>query len=148
MEGLTITEERVICDSCGKETPVELWTREIAKDRDGCPVTEQYFDCKECGKHYTVIVCDRKMRMDIQKRRSIQAQIRLHMEIHSKRSTVELYKQKEENLKAKMIRRSQELKEKYREECQNVYDDRGSDGAGDGGSDGNLSDGGDSIHGE
>ena len=59
MEGMTLTDDRVICDSCGQQTDIELWTRQIAKDRNGYDVTEQYFECKNCGKHYTVGVYDR-----------------------------------------------------------------------------------------
>lgn len=122
MEGTTLTDDRVICDSCGQQTDVELWTRLIAKDRNGYDVTEQYFECKNCGKHYTVGVYDRQMRLDIQKRRQIQAQIRLHRQIGSRPGTIQHFIRKEENLKDKMLRRSQELKERYREECGNGTD--------------------------
>ena len=98
MEGMTLTDDRVICDSCGQQTDIELWTRQIAKDRNGYDVTEQYF------------------------RRQIQAQIRLHRQIGSRPGTIQHFIRKEENLKDKMLRRSQELKERYREECGNGTD--------------------------
>ena len=64
---------RVICDACGKETAINLWTREIAKERDGYfPVVEKYFCCEACGKHYTVGVYDHEQSMNVQKRRRIQ----------------------------------------------------------------------------
>ena len=62
------------------------------------------------------------MRLDIQKRRQIQAQIRLHRQIGSRPGTIQHFIRKEENLKDKMLRRSQELKERYREECENGTD--------------------------
>lgn len=112
---------RVICDACGKETAINLWTREIAKERDGYfPVVEKYFCCEACGKHYTVGVYDHEQSMNVQKRRRLQRMIRLHISIRSRQETIEGLQKEEQRLKAKMLKRAERLKEKYREECANA----------------------------
>ena len=58
--------------------------------------------------------------MNVQKRRRLQRMIRLHISIHSRQETIEGLQKEEQRLKAKMLKRAERLKEKYREECANA----------------------------
>lgn len=113
----------VICEECGATIALEktLRTRTIAKDKDGFDVMEQFFFCDRCGKHYTITVIDHKQQKMIQKRAQIKKQIRMHTKIGSREKTIQDLHKKEERLKEDMMKRASMLKEKYKEECQDVY---------------------------
>lgn len=115
-------EAEVICEKCGHPISIEktISTRPIAKDKDGFNVIEQFFSCNYCGEHYTITVIDHRLQKMIQKRQQLKKQIRLYERIRSREETIWNLHKKEERMKEDMKKRASMLKEKYREECQNV----------------------------
>lgn len=113
-------ETEVCCDSCGNTVDLNstMAVRTIGRDRDGQPVTEQYFTCANCGRHYTIAVKDKKQHKMIQERLQLQRQIRIFVKIGARDRKIQKMQAQEERMKNAIMKRSAQLKEKWKEKCE------------------------------
>lgn len=118
-------ENTITCDKCGAEiekVEENLQHCVIGMDEEGQEIQETSFTCRSCGKKYTVIITDRKMRLIIEKRKTIRRNINRAAKRATKKTAVatELMIKKlmaeDEELRMQLKEMQEHLKEKYKEE--------------------------------
>lgn len=118
-------ENTIICDKCGAEiekVEENLQHCVIGLDEEGQEIQETSFTCSSCGKKYTVIITDRKMRLIIEKRKTIRKKINRAAKRATKKNAVATERAikkmmaEDESLRIQLKEMQEQLKEKYKEE--------------------------------